>query len=49
MDVMVPTNVLTDSSCDEQDEDKRSSDPEGAIEVRVPVQDIQEWGPRIEG
>ena len=49
MDVMIPTDVLTDSSCDEKDEDKRSSDPEGAIEVGVPVQDIQERGPRIQG
>ena len=49
MDVMVPTDVLTDGSCDEKDEDKRRSDPEGAVEVGVPVQNIQEWDPRIQG
>lgn len=38
-----------DGAGEEEDEDDGGRDPEGSIEIRVPIQDVEEGGARIEG
>ena len=41
--------VLADCPCEEEDEDDGCSDPEGAVEIRVAVQDVQKGAAGEEG
>lgn len=40
--------VLGNGACEEEDEDNGGGNPERAVEVRVPVQDIEEGRARVE-
>ena len=41
--------ILADGAGDEEDEADGGGDPEGPVEVRVPVEDVEEVGARVEG
>ena len=41
--------VLADGAGDEEDEDDRGGDPEGAVEIRVAFEGVEERGARVEG
>lgn len=49
MAFVVGGQVLRDGACDEKDEDNGGGEPEGAVEVRVAIKEIQEGRARIEG
>lgn len=44
-----PGEVLADGAGDEEDEDDGGGDPEGAVEVRVAFEGVEEGGARVEG
>lgn len=39
-------NVLADSAAEEEDQDDGGGDPEGAVEIGVPLEDVEEVGAR---
>lgn len=41
------TEILTDGASQEEDHDDRRRDPDGTIEVRVAIEDIQEVSPGV--
>ena len=49
MYVMVLSQVLTDRAGYEENEDYSGSYPEGAVQIRIAVQYVEERGARIEG
>ena len=46
---MIVSKVLRDGPREKEDEDNGGGDPKGSVQVRVPVQNIEEGGARIEG
>jgi len=42
-------DILGDGAAEEEDEDDGGGDPEGAVEIRVPVEDVEEVCAGVEG
>jgi hypothetical protein len=45
---MLGCQILANGTAEEEDEDDRSGDPKGSVEVRVAVEDVEEVCTRVE-